>query len=73
MGLLPYTGQFSTERHGWIHAPDIHEKRDWEEELEKRGLVVQKPEPTSTVFPEADELMSMSVEELEKMNSEKSL
>mmetsp|Transcript_13843 Transcript_13843/g.38258 ORF Transcript_13843/g.38258 Transcript_13843/m.38258 type:complete len:434 (-) Transcript_13843:166-1467(-) len=41
MGLIPYQGQFTSEQHGWIHAPDLHETRDWEKELEDRGLKIQ--------------------------------
>lgn len=43
MGLIPFQGQFSSEQHGWIHAPDIHETRDWEKELVERGLTIQRP------------------------------
>lgn len=42
LGLLPTAGQFAIESHGSIHEPDISQNRDWEEELERRGLVLQK-------------------------------
>jgi hypothetical protein len=42
LGLVPYTGQFKAEQHGWIHAKDMDEERDWEKELQKRGLVIKR-------------------------------
>jgi small subunit ribosomal protein S18 len=42
LGLLPTSGQFVVEAHGNIHEPDIHEDKDWETELKRRGLVVKK-------------------------------
>ena len=42
LGLLPTSGQFVVEAHGNIHEPDIHEDKDWEAELKRRGLVVKK-------------------------------
>ena len=42
LGLLPTAGQFAIESHGSIHEPDIAQNRDWEEELVRRGLVLQK-------------------------------
>lgn len=42
MGLIPFIGQFKTEQHGWVHAPDIQKNRKWEEELIQRGLVIKK-------------------------------
>jgi ribosomal protein S18 len=41
LGLLPTAGQFAVEAHGNIHEDDIHEDREWEMELKRRGLVVQ--------------------------------
>jgi small subunit ribosomal protein S18 len=41
LGLIPTSGQFVVEANGNIHEEDIHENRDWEEELERRGLVVK--------------------------------
>jgi len=48
LGLIPTAGQFKVERHGWIHAKDIHEDRTWEKELAERGLTVQKPSTESS-------------------------
>lgn len=42
IGLLPYMGQSKIEQHGWIHAPDINESRDWEKELIERGLTIRR-------------------------------
>jgi ribosomal protein S18 len=42
LGLVPYTGQFKAERHGWIHAKDMNEEREWETELVKRGIVIKR-------------------------------
>ena len=47
MGLIPTTGQFAIEQHGNIHEDDIHEDKDWEQELERRGLVVKKKKRTT--------------------------
>lgn len=46
LGLIPYIGQFKAEQHGWVHAPDIHKDRLWEQELVQRGLVFKKHTPT---------------------------
>jgi ribosomal protein S18 len=42
LGLVPTSGQFVVEAHGNIHEKDIHQDRDWEQELKRRGLVVKK-------------------------------
>lgn len=42
IGLIPHVGQFKVEQHGWIHAKDIHQDRDWEKELVQRGLVITR-------------------------------
>lgn len=42
LGLIPYMGQFKVERHGWIHDKDINDDRLWEQELERRGLVMKR-------------------------------
>ena len=42
LGLIPMSGQFIVESHGSIHEEDIHENKEWEEELIRRGLVVTK-------------------------------
>jgi len=44
LGLIPNSGQFVVEAHGNIHEQDIHEDKDWEKELHRRGLVVTKKE-----------------------------
>lgn len=41
LGLIPHAGQFVVESHGSIHEQDIHEDREWEKELARRGLVIQ--------------------------------
>jgi ribosomal protein S18 len=41
LGLIPMSGQFVVEAHGNIHEKDIHEDKDWEKELHRRGLVVE--------------------------------
>jgi ribosomal protein S18 len=43
LGLIPTSGQFIVEAHGNIHEEDIHEDREWEKELKRRGLVVKGP------------------------------
>lgn len=43
IGLLPTAGQFAIESHGNIHEADIHDDRDWEKELKRRGLVISQP------------------------------
>jgi len=43
IGLLPTAGQFAIESHGNIYEDDIHEDREWEKELKRRGLVVSQP------------------------------
>jgi ribosomal protein S18 len=47
LGLLPYIGQSKAEAHGWIHAPDIHETREWEKELVERGLTIRRSNNTT--------------------------
>jgi small subunit ribosomal protein S18 len=47
LGLVPYQGPFRVEQHGWIHDPTLEKKRPWEEELERRGLVIARKQ-TST-------------------------
>ena len=42
LGLLPTAGQFAVENRGNIHEKDIHEDREWEKELVRRGLVIQR-------------------------------
>lgn len=42
LGLLPTAGQFAIESHGSIHEHDIEQDREWEAELKRRGLVLQK-------------------------------
>jgi len=42
IGLIPMSGQFVVEAHGNIHEEDIHEDKEWEKELSRRGLVVTK-------------------------------
>lgn len=42
LGLIPMSGQFVVEAHGNIHEEDIHQDKDWENELSRRGLVVTK-------------------------------
>lgn len=42
MGLIPYAGQYKAENHGWKHAPDFHEVKEWEREMVERGLVIKK-------------------------------
>lgn len=42
LGLLPTSGQFVVEAHGNIHEKDIHEDREWEQELKRRGLVLKQ-------------------------------
>jgi ribosomal protein S18 len=41
LGLLPTAGQFAVEARGNIHEKDIHEEKDWERELARRGLVIR--------------------------------
>uniref|UniRef100_A0A7S3P4Y7 Ribosomal protein S18 n=1 Tax=Amphora coffeiformis TaxID=265554 RepID=A0A7S3P4Y7_9STRA len=38
MGLIPYSGQFRVEQHGWVHDPTLQKPRPWEVEMERRGL-----------------------------------
>jgi ribosomal protein S18 len=52
LGLVPYTGQFKAEQHGWIHAKDMDEERDWEKELQKRGLVIKRSTENTNVSKE---------------------
>jgi len=42
LGLIPMSGQFVVEAHGNIHEEDIHDEKEWEKELSRRGLVVTK-------------------------------
>eukprot|EP00934_Nitzschia_sp_Nitz4_P004897 Nitzschia sp. Nitz4//scaffold11_size288233//105075//106184//NITZ4_000761-RA/size288233-processed-gene-0.156-mRNA-1//1//CDS//3329534035//4887//frame0 len=42
LGLLPMAGQFAVECHGNIYEKDIKEDREWEVELKRRGLAVQR-------------------------------
>jgi len=42
LGLIPMSGQFVVEAHGNIHEEDIHDDKEWEKELSRRGLVVTK-------------------------------
>ncbi|GAX14480.1 hypothetical protein FisN_11Hh059 [Fistulifera solaris] len=50
LGLLPYVGQHKVETHGWIHEKDLGEDREWEKELKRRGLVIEKKtEPQSDI------------------------
>jgi small subunit ribosomal protein S18 len=39
LGLIPFIGQWKYETHGNIYEHDIHEDREWEVELVRRGLV----------------------------------
>lgn len=41
LGLIPHMGQWKYENHGNMYAKDIDEDREWEKELERRGLVVK--------------------------------
>jgi len=40
LGLIPHVGQWKYENHGNIFELDIHEDREWEKELVRRGLKV---------------------------------
>jgi len=42
LGLIPYIGQWKVENHGNIYEKDIHQDKDWELELKRRGLVISK-------------------------------
>jgi ribosomal protein S18 len=42
LGLIPHSGQFVVEDHGWIYEKDIRQNKPWEEELIRRGLVITK-------------------------------
>jgi ribosomal protein S18 len=42
LGLLPTAGQFAVEARGNIHEKDIHEEKEWEQELVRRGLVMPR-------------------------------
>ena len=44
LGLIPTSGQFVVEASGNLHEDDIHTNREWEDELERRGLVVRQPQ-----------------------------
>ncbi len=39
LGLIPHYGRWKVEDHGYIYENDIHEDKDWELELIRRGLV----------------------------------
>lgn len=41
LGLIPHSGQFKIECHGDIYEKDLHVKKPWELELERRGLVIK--------------------------------
>jgi hypothetical protein len=47
IGLMPYVGQQKAETHGWLHEEDIHADRDWETEMNRRGLVVKRTKAES--------------------------
>ena len=38
LGLIPHMGQWKFEDHGSLHDSTLDEKKDWEVELEERGL-----------------------------------
>jgi len=38
LGLIPHMGQWKFEDHGQLHDATLDEKKDWEVELEERGL-----------------------------------
>lgn len=42
LGIMPTVGQWKYEDHGDLFAPDVHEDRDWEQELQRRGLVIER-------------------------------
>lgn len=42
LGLIPHVGQWKYENHGNMREPDIHEDREWEKELVRRGLKVNQ-------------------------------
>lgn len=42
LGLIPMSGQFVVEAHGNVHEQDMDQDKEWEEELKRRGLVVNK-------------------------------
>jgi len=46
LGLIPMSGQFVVEAHGNIYEEDIHEDKEWEKELTRRGLVVPRNKPS---------------------------
>jgi len=50
LGFIPYMGQWKFENHGSIHEQDIHEEKEWEQELIRRGLVKR----TTKTFPPKD-------------------
>lgn len=41
LGLIPFSGQFKVEEHGWVHSKDMKSSRPWEKELRRRGLVIR--------------------------------
>lgn len=51
LGLVPYQGPFRVEQHGWIHDPTLAKKRPWEEELERRGLVIARKQTSTDSEP----------------------
>jgi small subunit ribosomal protein S18 len=38
LGLIPHMGQWKFEDHGYLNDPGLDEKKEWEVELEERGL-----------------------------------
>jgi len=42
LGFIPYMGQWKFENHGNKYEKDIHEEKEWEQELIRRGLVKRK-------------------------------
>lgn len=38
LGLIPHVGQWKFENHGNLYEKDIHEDKEWEQELVRRGL-----------------------------------
>jgi len=54
LGLIPYLGQFKVEDHGWVHAPDIHKERKWEQRLAERGLQIQRKTKSEEENPQAN-------------------
>lgn len=42
LGLIPHVGQWKYEDHGDLFADDINEDREWEKELKRRGLDMER-------------------------------